>query len=97
MQVARDILEKAAKRNGLHNEDITQAQLEAIAKPISDEEISRKKEGQLGFLDIFRYPILRRRALVMYFNWFVNRWVHTKIDVIDYFKMGYVPEKTSLS
>ena len=73
MQVARDILEKAAKQNGLHDENTTPEQLEAIAKPISEEEISRKKAGQLGFLDIFRYPILRRRALVMYFNWFVNR------------------------
>ena len=77
MQKARGILEKAAKKNGTFTES-TQKHLDVIVKPLSEEEIKKKKEGQLGFLDLFRYPILRRRALIMYFNWFTNRWMHTK-------------------
>ena len=72
MKKARGILEKAAKQNGRFVEDTPQ-QLDVIVKPLSEEEVKKKKEGQLGFLDIFRYPILRKRALIMYFNWFVNR------------------------
>ena len=72
MQKARGILEKAAKKNGTFTES-TQKHLDVIVKPLSEEEIKKKKEGQLGFLDLFRYPILRRRALIMYFNWFTNR------------------------
>ena len=72
MQVARDILEKAATKNGTVDKD-TSAKLDAISQPLSEEEFKKKSQGKLGFTDIFRFPILRKRALIMYVNWFVNR------------------------
>jgi len=45
---------------------------------IEGTEIDQKKQAQveeLKFLDIFRYPVLRRRALVMYVNWFANSFI----------------------
>ena len=75
MLVARDILEKAAEQNGQFNED-TPNKLDTLCKPLNEEEIKKKKAAQLGFFDIFRIPLLRRRALVMYYNWFVNRYSH---------------------
>lgn len=74
MLVARDILEKAAEQNGQFNED-TPNKLDALCQPLNEEEIKKKKAAQLGFFDIFRIPLLRRRALVMYYNWFVNSFV----------------------
>ena len=74
MLQARDILEKAAKDNGTYNEK-TDELLDEISTPKSEEEKDKESQVKMGFMDIFRYPVLRTRALVMYVNWFANSFI----------------------
>lgn len=74
MDEAKGILEDAALKNGTLNED-TRAMLDVLATPMSDSELQKARSEQLGFLDLFRHSVLRRRALVMYFNWFANSFI----------------------
>ena len=71
---ARDILEKASKTNGTYGEK-TDELLDEISEPKSEEEKQKEAQSKLGFIDIFRHPILLRRALVMYVNWFANSFI----------------------
>jgi len=52
----------------------SEAKLNAL---INDDEMSKGKQNteKLKFLDLFRYPVLRRRALIMYVNWFANSFI----------------------
>ena len=74
MEQAREIMTKAAQINGTYNEE-TEARLNDLTKLKTDEELKAEKGVQLGFLDLFRHAVLRRRALVMYFNWFANSFI----------------------
>jgi len=64
MDEAREMLSKAAKKNG---------------KPIEPEQIQLTKPNAAaaagGFLDIMRHPTLRIHTLVMYFNWFTTAFI----------------------
>ena len=74
MEEARDILTKAAHINGTYNDE-TEARLDGIIKLKTDEEMVKERGKQLGFFDLFRHAVLRRRALVMYVNWFSNSFI----------------------
>lgn len=75
MLEARDVLEKAAKINGVYMDGQTDAQLDELVEPKSTEEMQAESQSRLGFLDLFRYPVLRTRSLVMFFNWFTNSFI----------------------
>jgi OCT family organic cation transporter-like MFS transporter 4/5 len=74
MDEARDILKQAAIVNGTLDEN-TEDKLSALVKPKSAEEQAIDAKNQLGFLHLFRAKVLRKRALVMYFNWFANSFI----------------------
>ena len=61
MREARGILEEAAKANG-------------ITKPVP-ESIAIEKERKESFMVAFRTPILLKRTLILFFNWFVVSFI----------------------
>lgn len=74
LEEAKEILKDAAIVNGTDNEQ-TDSKLEELVKLKSDEEIAKERGKQLGFLDIFKHDILRKRAFIMYVNWFANSFI----------------------
>jgi len=60
------IIKKAAKENGV---TVPQAVLDNLIEPGLEK---RQNEEQPSVLDIFRFPNLRKKALIIFFNWFVN-------------------------
>lgn len=65
---ARDILAEASTMNGMWNDEAK----EKVEEIISHAGIEKKR---LGFIDLFRSRVLRKRTLVMYFNWFTNSFI----------------------
>ncbi|XP_063595666.1 organic cation transporter protein-like [Penaeus indicus] len=66
---AKVILEKAAKINKKEVSEEMILQVVELPKTAKD-------SGKGNFLDLFRYPNLRRKTLNIFFNWFVNSGVY---------------------
>ncbi|XP_047499824.1 organic cation transporter protein-like isoform X2 [Penaeus chinensis] len=66
---AKVILEKAAKVNKKEVSEEMILQVVELPKTMKD-------SGKGNFLDLFRYPNLRRKTLNIFFNWFVNSGVY---------------------
>lgn len=66
---AKVILEKAAKVNKKEVSEEMILQVVELPKTAKD-------SGKGNFLDLFRYPNLRRKTLNIFFNWFVNSGVY---------------------
>lgn len=62
------IIEKAAKEN---NVTIPQEVYDNLIEP-SIEDVKKKRANDPSLIDIFRYPNLRKKALLIFFDWFVN-------------------------
>lgn len=65
-QEAIEIIQKAAKEN---KAIIPQEILDNLIEP--QEKVPEDAEKP-SLLDIFRYPNLRKKSLLIFFNWFVN-------------------------
>ncbi|XP_042867534.1 organic cation transporter protein-like [Penaeus japonicus] len=66
---AKVVLEKAAKAN---KKEVT----EELILQVVELPKTAKDSGKGNFLDLFRYPNLRRKTLNIFFNWFVNSGVY---------------------
>lgn len=66
---AKVVLEKAAKVNKKEVSEEMILQVVELPKTAKD-------SGKGNFLDLFRYPNLRRKTLNIFFNWFVNSGVY---------------------
>lgn len=60
------IIEKAAKENGV---TVPQEVLDNLIDPAQEKQ---QETETPSVMDIFRYPNLRKKALLIFFNWFVN-------------------------
>lgn len=66
IEEAKELIQHAAKQNGVHvTDDLLNGML---INEIEKSEDSEEKESSV--LDIFRYPQLRKRALIIFFDWF---------------------------
>lgn len=64
------ILERAAKENGRTiPQEVYDNLIEVADEPV---QVKDPNERQPGMLDLFRYPNLRRKSLLIFFDWFVN-------------------------
>ncbi|XP_043470044.1 organic cation transporter protein-like [Leptopilina heterotoma] len=64
---AKALLHKAAKANGV---DISDDTMEALLSQKETE--SKNSEAKSSALDLIRYPNLRRKTLLLCFNWLIN-------------------------
>lgn len=65
------ILERAAKENGVTiPKDVYDNMMEETSEPAN--KVKNANEHEPGMLDLFRYPNLRRKSLLIFFDWFVN-------------------------
>lgn len=60
------IIEKAAKENGV---TVPQEVLDNLIEPAVEK---RQNEEKPSLMDLFRYPNLRKKSLIIFFDWFVN-------------------------
>ncbi|XP_043286002.1 organic cation transporter protein [Venturia canescens] len=65
---AKDILHKASKENGV---EIPRDSLETLLSDNTDGETAPDIRKP-SLLDLFRYPNLRRKSMLLFFNWLVN-------------------------
>ncbi|XP_012284972.1 organic cation transporter protein isoform X2 [Orussus abietinus] len=63
---AKDLLQSASLENGV---DIPRETLDALLDNDADSTPDKKKAT---LLDLFRYPHLRRKTILLFFNWLVN-------------------------
>lgn len=68
MEEAKALIQRAAKENKVVITDETLTNLLASEKP---KDIDTKKR-EANFSDVFRYPTMRKRAFVIFFDWFAN-------------------------
>ncbi|XP_035731307.1 organic cation transporter protein-like [Vespa mandarinia] len=64
---AKDILQRASKENGM---EIPREALDTLLSNNSDDSMPDSKKASL--FDLFRYPNLRRKSMLLFFNWLVN-------------------------
>ncbi|XP_047346663.1 organic cation transporter protein [Vespa velutina] len=64
---AKDILQLASKENGM---EIPREALDTLLSNNSDDSMPDSKKASL--FDLFRYPNLRRKSMLLFFNWLVN-------------------------
>ncbi|KAL2740338.1 organic cation transporter protein [Vespula squamosa] len=64
---AKDILQRASKENGM---EIPREALNTLLSNNSDDSMPDSKKASL--FDLFRYPNLRRKSMLLFFNWLVN-------------------------
>ncbi|XP_050466688.1 organic cation transporter protein [Cataglyphis hispanica] len=67
LQEAKDLLQRASLENGV--EMPTEA-LDTLLNNNSEDSMPDKKKPSL--FDLFRYPNMRRKSIVLFFNWLVN-------------------------
>lgn len=60
------IIQKAAKENKV---TVPQEVLDNLIEPAQEK---RQNEEKASLLDLFRYPNLRQKSLIIFFDWFVN-------------------------
>ncbi|XP_046592505.1 organic cation transporter protein isoform X1 [Neodiprion lecontei] len=66
VEEAKDLLQKASAENGV---DLPKDTLDNLLTSDSD---SKPDMNEPTLLDLFRYPNLRNKSLLLFFNWFVN-------------------------
>ncbi|XP_076242399.1 organic cation transporter isoform X1 [Calliopsis andreniformis] len=66
-QEAKDLLQSASLENGV---EMPREALDALLSNNSDESAPDYKKPSL--FDLFRYPNLRRKSILLFFNWLVN-------------------------
>lgn len=66
-QEAKDLLQRASKENGV---EIPREALDTLLSNNSEDSTPDSKKASL--FDLFRYPNLRRKSLLLFFNWLVN-------------------------
>jgi OCT family organic cation transporter-like MFS transporter 4/5 len=66
---AIDLIQTAAKEN---NVTVPQDVLDKLIEPDVEKKPEGEPESKPSLLDLFKYPNLRKKALLIFFNWFVN-------------------------
>ncbi|XP_043468938.1 organic cation transporter protein-like [Leptopilina heterotoma] len=66
-KAAKELLQKASKENGIEIMDET---LEVLLH--DGNEGSTPDVNEPSLIDLFRYPNLRRKSFLLFFNWFIN-------------------------
>lgn len=64
---AKDLLQKASKENGV---EIPRETLNCLLNEHTDEKTGLAEKASL--FDLFRHPNLRRKSILLFFNWLVN-------------------------
>ncbi|XP_070166653.1 organic cation transporter protein isoform X1 [Polyergus mexicanus] len=67
LQEAKDLLQRASLENGV---EIPNEALDTLLNNNSEDSMPDTKKPSL--FDLFRYPNLRRKSIVLFFNWLVN-------------------------
>ncbi|KAK2582095.1 hypothetical protein KPH14_002797 [Odynerus spinipes] len=66
-QEAKELLQRASKENGV---EISREALDTLLSNNSEDSMPDSKKASL--FDLFRYPNLRRKSMLLFFNWLVN-------------------------
>ncbi|XP_028981769.1 organic cation transporter protein isoform X2 [Diachasma alloeum] len=66
VEEAKDLLQKASKENGI---EIPRNTIDCL---LNDSIESKSACEQASLFDLFRYPNLRRKSVLLFFNWLVN-------------------------
>ncbi|XP_033230040.1 organic cation transporter protein-like [Belonocnema kinseyi] len=66
-QDAKDLLQRASRENGVEIADET---MEVLLNDSNED--TTPDENKPSLFDLFRYPNLRKKSLLIFFNWFIN-------------------------